>query len=666
MKRRETSAGPIILVVDPNPTFRAALCEALAARKVRALPAETAREALATLDRSPASVLVVSAELPDMSGFDLVRTVRRQSGLGQAAIFVLTDVLWGPAQKAAVSQQMGLCDLLVRPITPESVAKLVVQNALALTTSPSLLEVTAPAAALGEVDAAELADPTTRREQREVEKAARSAVASDTSNDLRGNLAATPFPLLLHRLYRQRATGALFLLRDTVKKIVYFREGHPSYIKSNVLGECLGKVLVREGMISEAQCKESLRRMKESRRQQGTVLIEMGIISPQNLVVGLELQLRTKLLDIFTWSRGEYLFKRDAKVPADVIQLEVPCATLILDGLRASWDAARLEEALAPFWDRYPAPSADPELRFQELSLLEEEQALLDGIEGSRTLRQLAADSPLPRSRTLAVLYALHATGVIEARAEPAPVEPLPREARTEEEPLRAQLAAQLVSLRQRDAYGILGVPVQADDAAIEQAYSALARAYHPDQFRNTPPETRQLADEIFGLLFETYRQVASAELRRGYRARLNTAELREVSAAGSSTLAAERVRTQAETLCQAGRFAEAARRLESALAHGPETAELRALHGWALFSASPDDADTASRALRELRRAIELDPRSYLAHLSLGRIYAQMGKAILAEKQLEKAVQCRPDSEEAVRELLAQRKRRPPRRGRS
>jgi len=73
-------------------------------------------------------------------------------------------------------------------------------------------------------------------------------------------------------------------------------------------------VLVREGMIAEAQCKESLHRMKESRRQQGTVLIEMGVISPHNLVVGLELQLRAKLMDIFSWTRGEFLFKRDAKI----------------------------------------------------------------------------------------------------------------------------------------------------------------------------------------------------------------------------------------------------------------------------------------------------------------------------------------------------------------
>ncbi len=662
-RRVEMNAGPIVLVVDPDPTFRAALCAALVARRVRALPAESAREALATLDRSPAGVLVVSAELPDMGGFDLVRTVRRQSGLGHAAVFIVTEVSWGPSQKAAAIQQMGLSDILVRPIAPEAVAATVVQNAIALSTSPSVADAVAePAAALGELSESELADPTTRRERREVEKAARSAVAAGLEGDLRGNLSATPFPRLLHSLYRRRATGALFLLRDAVKKIVYFREGHPSYIKSNVLGECLGKVLVREGMITEAQCKESLRRMKQSHRQQGTVLIEMGIISPQNLVVGLELQLRTKLLDIFSWTRGEYLFQSQAKVPADVIQLEIPCATLILDGLRVCWDAARLEEALAPYWDQHLAPNESPELRFQELSLLDEEQMILDGIDGLRTLRQIAAESPLPRTRTLAVLYALIATSVMEPRAEPEEIKPAPeREPPAEEEPLRAQLAAQLVSLRQRDAYGILGVQVSASDAAIEQAYSVLAREYHPDRFRNAPPETRQLSDEIFGLIFEAYREIASAELRGHYRARLNTAELAEVS----STLAGERLRAQAEELCRAGRFAEAVRRLEGALAHSPEAAELRALHGWALFHAAPEDADTASRALRELRRAIELDPRSFVAHLSLGRIYAQMGKAILAEKQLEKAVQCRPDSEEALRELLAQRKRRPPRRGR-
>jgi DNA-binding response OmpR family regulator/curved DNA-binding protein CbpA len=659
--------GALAIVVEPEAELRGALCAALEAVGVHALPAETAREALATLDRVPASVLLIDAELPDMGGFDLARSVRRQLG-STVSLFILTDVSWGPAQRSAAVHQMGLSDILVRPIAAESVAEIVLRSAGALRTSPSR-----PAVALRRREAApsgELADSATHREQREVERAAASALAgsppsAQQPDEVRGNLGVTPFPVLLHSLYRRRASGALFLLRDTVKKIVYFRDGHPSYIKSNLLSECLGKVLVREGMITEAQCRDSLKLMKQSQRQQGTVLIEMGIISPQNLVVGLELQLRAKLLDIFGWLRGEYLFKADARVPAEVIQLDVSSATLIADGIRSAWDAARLEEALAPSWDRHLAPAADPELRFQELSLAEEEQALLDAVDGVRTARQLAAESALPRARALAVTYALLATGVVEARATPSPVES-DTEVRPHgawEEPLRAQLAAQLVSLRQRDAYGVLGVPATASDPAIEQAYSSLAREYHPDRFRHAPPETRQLADEIFGLIFHAYRAIGSVEKRHEYSVRLSTAELDLVSPSGSTSLAAERIREQALGMMGEGRHAEAADRLMRALELRPEAADLRALYGWALWSAAPADAEAASRAIRELRRAIELDPKSYQAHLALGRIYAQMGKAILAEKQLEKALQCQPTSEEALAELLAQRKRRPPRR---
>ena len=50
---------------------------------------------------------------------------------------------------------------------------------------------------------------------------------------------------------------------DRVKKIVYFRDGFPKSVKSNLLSECLGRVMVRERMISEDECEESLKRMRE-------------------------------------------------------------------------------------------------------------------------------------------------------------------------------------------------------------------------------------------------------------------------------------------------------------------------------------------------------------------------------------------------------------------
>ena len=50
-------------------------------------------------------------------------------------------------------------------------------------------------------------------------------------------------------------------------------------------------------------------------------------------------------------------------------------ATLIADGVRATWDETRLREALASFLDRHVVPATTPELRFQEVSLDEEEQS---------------------------------------------------------------------------------------------------------------------------------------------------------------------------------------------------------------------------------------------------------------------------------------------------
>ena len=67
--------------------------------------------------------------------------------------------------------------------------------------------------------------------------------------------------------------------------------------------------------------------------------------------------------------------------------------------------------------------------------------------------------------------------------------------------------------------------------------------------------------------------------------------------------------------------------------------------------------------AIKELRQAVEMQPDAYRPYLYLGHIYSGMGKAILAEKQFEKALQCNPDSGEALSALQIQKERRPPRR---
>jgi DNA-binding response OmpR family regulator/tetratricopeptide (TPR) repeat protein len=710
----------VAVIVEPEPALRAQLMQAMERFRVNVVATGDTRETLALLDRAPVGALVVDAQLPTTSGFDLARAVRQHPRGSGAAIVVITNVRWSPFQKAAALHQMGLLDLLVKPVDPVHVAELVVgalsseplpeggrhQATLVGRSSPAEdkpkprsrrrarisadtlvdepreedTDVVADSAPDTQVDNASrkswdadlkpisseinLADPASHTEKRQVERATRAAQAGPA--ELRGNLTRTPFPSLLHRLYQKRASGALFLLNDRIKKIVYFKEGHPTYIKSNRLSECLGKVLVRQGMISEGQCRESLRRMAETTRQQGTVLIEMGVISPHDLVVGLAVQLRTKLMDIFTWTRGEFLFRRETKVPSDVISLDVSNATLIADGVRQCWDEQRLDEALAPLMSRYLAPNADAEMRFQELSLEPEEQTLLDNIDGARTLRQLLADSPLPARKAKVVALVLILTEVVVTLEQPVEPEEAPLAADLSspgEESVRERLAAELVSLRKRDAFGVLGVAARCSDRELQQAHTRAAREYHPDQFRHLSAETRRMAQEIFRLINEAYHQVATAEAREQYSEREEPEPAEADGNTGESALEAERFRKQAKRLMAKKKWAEARQLLASAVNLCPDAGDLRALLAWTTYRADPESAAMVRTAIRELRRAIELEPRQHEAYLFLGRIYAGMGKTILAEKQFEKALQCNPDCLEALDELKIQKERRPPRR---
>jgi CheY-like chemotaxis protein len=775
--------GPIVLIVEPDAALCAKLVAALRARGLGALSTDRGREALAIVDRYHVEALVVDSDLPLMSGFDLAQAIRQQGRSASAVVLVITDVKWSAAQRAAAIQQMGLLEIMSKPLVPEEVAECIASalppeillqpdadwretlisnssesdrgpcsddeletepgNAALdvtdfdpsggewavrtkvdpadapgwagletaadqrrwqdegsvldeaassaspakpepprdpLPSAPPLVAVAteanapptapegAPFSQPDSVPGEHFADRAQRSERRQVERASRAAWSGPV--ELRGNLTSTPFPQLLSDLYQRRVTGGLFLLNGQIKKIVYFKKGQPTYIKSNRLSECLGKILVKEGCITETQCRDSLERMAATHRQQGTVLIEMQAISPHDLVLGLQIQLRCKLMDIFTWTRGEFLFKSDARVPAEVIRLDVSNAALIMDGVREAWDEERLRNALRPHMQSYLVPSPRPELRFQELPLEPDEQALLDSIDGSLTLREVLATATLPERRGAITAYVLLVTGVLEARDAPSDGVPSYPSARqpvsgTEDE-VREQLAEQLVAMRGRDALAILGVTSSSSDAEVRLAYTDLVAEYHVDRYRRFSGDAQRLAQQIFELIHAAYQRVATAEQRVSYHPDTGEQQAEGAAEAGQSALQAEQLRRQAEALLVQESWREARQLLGAASKLRPEAADLRALLGWATYRSDPENASMVRSGMRELRRAVDLDPKEYRAYLFLGRIYASMGKTILAEKQFEKALQCNPDGTEALAELRIQKERRPPRRFRS
>jgi DNA-binding response OmpR family regulator/curved DNA-binding protein CbpA len=676
-----------ILIVDDDREVQRYLTESLEAQGWRVIGEKDGEWALKTFQGRDIDAVVLDILIPVVNGFQVAEAIRKSARGEKVGIIMLTGIYRGASHRAEAIRRYGLLDYLDKPVEAGRVVDLLLDHFASLPeeeSSPAPAPVAPPPKAT-ERSGAKLADAAQKREKREVEKATQQLQKEEVA--LRGNLKRTPFPKVLHQLYTRRATGAVFLLREKIKKIVYLKEGHPIYIKSNLLNECLGRVLVRERMITSGECEDSLKRMKATNRQQGTVLIEMGVISPHNLKYALELQLQIKLFDIFSWPDGEYQFKDDAKLPNEVISLELPNGAIILEGIRRTFDAARLANALAPYMSSYVMPAPNPALRFQEVPLEEDERVLLEEVDGTRTLKEHLAASRLGEVRTNQLLYALLCTGVIEPtetpskerpaaasdEAKPArpgepealppppkatmpPTGPLTRPTvqppRSTDAPGRERLAANLLSLRQQDHFAALGLPLTAHAAEIERAYEERARDYHPDRFRQRADDTRVIAGEIFQRLHEAYQVLAEPETREAYLKQLKRGEGASAGDPAGRALAADKHFHSGEEFLRQRRFGEAAAAFQQACELVPDAGEYHAYSAWAAFQADTHSPAVQKRAQEQLTRAVELSPRLDRTHLFLGYFLNQVGKATLAEHEFELAIQCNPDCGEALREL--------------
>ncbi len=624
--------------------------------------------------RAP-DVVILDTRLGDGDGFQLAEDLRRDPDTRATPIVFIASTHRGAGHRAEARRRFAPAEYLPTPLD----AKTLVPHVAALTsgaTPPPSAEEEAPPTP-PPVAKGSLRDPAQQRERRDVERSAKSLVADPAQAAFSGTLKRTPLARLLQRIYTQRLTGSLLLLRDATKKIVMFVEGYPVSVRSNVLGECLGQILLEKRLITADALAQSVQRMQKEKRQQGQILIEMGALSPYNLERALVEQLEAKLFEIFDWPDGKFLFKSGDSAPGSAIRLQRPPAALILEGIRRHYDEARQKATLARHADQYFALSADPLLRLQEITSNPTELAFIRSIDGTRRLEEILARAEIPREQARLLLVALSETGVIQPHeatsrrkapaAAPPPAAPDP----AAPPPLGSgELSMMLQMARTQDSFWVLGIERDAPPAEVDRAYEALARSFHADRYRLAPDDDRKAAQEMFDILAEAHRVLQDPARRRAYLAKLGRTDPAPESAGGAADRPApvaaalgssppSASNSAANSLYEVGlehlrarRHHEAVEVLRQAARLVPNQADYRAALGWALFRQAPADARAGRAAIAELRRATQIDERHRAAAQHLAEIYAQTGQPDLAIAELERLLAADPGAHELAEEL--------------
>jgi DnaJ-domain-containing protein 1 len=270
-------------------------------------------------------------------------------------------------------------------------------------------------------------------------------------------------------------------------------------------------------------------------------------------------------------------------------------------------------------------------------------------------LRREPSGEEAPPTQVWPTLAELEAT-----QGLPAPEDSVPTQRLAPVDTRRLEILEAYDGLALRTHFQVLGVPRDATEAQVREAYFRLAKRFHPDVHHDAAlSDLRDKLEEVFTRLGEAYEVLCSPRMRASYERELAPREGAEARAnvtadpQGEAEQAAEAIRKGSESLAQE-RFWEAIRLFEAAIprAEGASKQQARVLlarayaknPGWvkqgeelllAVLREEPDHRDALlqlgkiyrgqglrSRALSTLRRVLDLDP----AHEEALSLIAELG----------------------------------------
>jgi hypothetical protein len=220
-------------------------------------------------------------------------------------------------------------------------------------------------------------------------------------------------PQILFDLHRSKKTGTLSVRTLVITKRIYFKKGNAIFASSTSEDDRLGETLIKLGQISYKQYEESVELLKETGKKQGAILVELGYLTPKDLILAVQYQVREIIYSLFQLKDAEYEFEEEKIPSSEVITLNISMGKLIYEGLMRSNNLSMIRREI-PDMQAILQQSANPSDLLKDIVLSPQDEEMLSSIDGTATVSDLIKRSSSKSFEALKSLYVLRTLGFIE------------------------------------------------------------------------------------------------------------------------------------------------------------------------------------------------------------------------------------------------------------
>lgn len=499
-----------------------------------------------------------------------------------------------------------------------------------------------------------------------------------------GDLSVTSYAVLLAAMARSGRTISLRLVRKPVTKQVFLVAGRPIDCRSNLAHETFGRFLLSEKLLSATDHTSALAESLQREIPLGEVLVERSLLTPQEVYKNLQKNLARKLLDAFTWDRGEYEVVEGEDSPDVTVKINAP--QLILTGVLKLTPKAEVDAGLARLRSEKLSLESRPVFDETHLRLTGRSKRVVQALAVQPLeLEELAEVVSLPHDEVARSVYALALVGLVVAARDVAQeklerrkrsVEPqtaLEAVDRTTDPALdqalllrQTKIVEAYLSFRRKDSLDFLELPEDCTEEQIDRAYLEAAETYAPWSL-----EAMGVTDfaEQGKLLFlraaRAYAELHSSESRGALLHRRKVLRDQEADrkkakfAIETNLLDPEEQFKRGLALADRGDLSKALELLQFAVDCDPQSALYRAELAYRRDQFEPNRH--RKQSLWDLEEAVRIDPGCGAAHYYRGLILESAGELAGAEEALRTSIKLMaPDRRpiDALRRLAGKKKR--------